>query len=71
METARVDLARELSAGETELCLKFRGCLNDKMHGFYRSSYKAVDGSDKKMFTTQFEVPEVEAYHSMKCKAPP
>lgn len=38
-----------------ELTIDFHGILNDKMHGFYRSSYTALDGSNVTMATTQFE----------------
>jgi aminopeptidase N len=37
------------------LQLEFDGILNDGMHGFYRSTYTAQDGSTKVIGTTQFE----------------
>ena len=37
------------------LTIFFRGVLNDLMRGFYRSTYKALDGSLTTMATTQFE----------------
>ena len=40
---------------EYELIMDFQGILNDQMHGFYRSSYTALDGSTVTMGTTQFE----------------
>ena len=51
--TLRFD--RELEAGEWTLHITFRGILNDKLHGFYRSQYE--DGVRKihTVATTQFE----------------
>jgi len=37
------------------LLIEFSGILNDKLHGFYRSSYKGADGQDKPLASTQFE----------------
>jgi hypothetical protein len=36
--------------------VEYTGTLNDKMRGFYRSSYKDNDGNVKYMASTQFEV---------------
>ena len=44
-----------LTKGSHSIEIDFRGTLNDKMAGFYRSTYKGSDGSDKVMATTQFE----------------
>ena len=35
--------------------IQFSGILNDKLHGFYRSTYKDADGQDKPLASTQFE----------------
>ena len=44
--TAGLDAA--LTQGETYvLAMDFQGYLNDQLHGFYRSSYVAEDGTDK------------------------
>lgn len=53
-ETATLIFPKAIPAGKYDLKLKFKGILNDKMRGFYRSKY-AVDGVDKHLATTQFE----------------
>jgi len=55
MERARIKFASKLDAGEWVLKLKFRGILNDKLHGFYRSQYSDAAGQTHKIATTQFE----------------
>src|SRR5262245_60205688 len=54
-EQARFSFARDLAPGTGELGIKFSGLLNDKLHGFYRSTYKGADGHDKPLASTQFE----------------
>ena len=41
--------ASKVNKGGITIALNFVGCLNDKMAGFYRSTYKGADGSDKVM----------------------
>jgi len=53
-ETATMFFEKPLPKGHVHLNLAFRGILNDKMRGFYRSSYH-VDGKTKYLATTQFE----------------
>ncbi len=53
-ETATFLFPHKLTKGKIKLRLVFRGLLNDKMHGFYRSSYE-VDGKKRYLATTQFE----------------
>lgn len=53
-ETATFIFSRLIPVGKTKLILAFRGILNDKMRGFYRSKYQ-VDGKERHMATTQFE----------------
>merc|ERR1719329_1714289 len=48
-------LPAPLQKGAVNIQIEFTGILNDKMAGFYRSTYKGSDGSDKVMATTQFE----------------
>lgn len=49
------NLNKDLVVGKIEkIYLKFKGCLNDKMAGFYRSSYVEND-TTKYLATTQFE----------------
>ncbi|HEY7555853.1 MAG TPA: M1 family metallopeptidase [Candidatus Binatia bacterium] len=44
-----------LAAGSLKLAIRFSGILNDKLHGFYRSTYKDANGNDKPLASTQFE----------------
>ncbi len=53
-ETATFRFPKNLESGKGQLKLKFKGILNDKMRGFYRSRY-VVDGVDKHLAVTQFE----------------
>lgn len=53
-ETAIFTFPKPISVGKHKLTLIFRGILNDKMRGFYRSKYN-VKGKDFHMATTQFE----------------
>ncbi len=53
-ETAIFTFPKTLPKGKIKLTLVFRGILNDKMRGFYRSKY-SVGGKDYHMATTQFE----------------
>ncbi len=55
LETATFDFGRLLKPDEAGcVCLEFEGILNDKMHGFYRTSYE-VRGQKRWGATTQFE----------------
>jgi puromycin-sensitive aminopeptidase len=56
-ETERLHLvpARELEPGTWRLRLSFRGTLNDRMRGFYRSTYRDGAGVERVIATTQFE----------------
>ena len=53
-ETATFRFPAPLRRGEAKLRLIFRGILNDKLRGFYRSQYE-VGGVKHHMATTQFE----------------
>ena len=53
-ETATFTFKQLLPKGKVRLNILFSGILNDKMHGFYRSSYE-VNGKTQYMATTQFE----------------
>jgi puromycin-sensitive aminopeptidase len=46
---------RALETGEWTLKVAFRGILNDKLHGFYRSQYQDAAGKTHTAATTQFE----------------
>ncbi|PSK43729.1 Aminopeptidase 2 [Elsinoe australis] len=55
-QTTTVTLQEKIPAGsKAKLTYVFKGTLNDNMAGFYRSSYKSADGTDKYMATTQME----------------
>ena len=54
-ERARFSFPQTLSPGSASLRLTFSGILNDKLHGFYRSTYKDAQGNDKLLASTQFE----------------
>jgi puromycin-sensitive aminopeptidase len=47
--------SHNLEPGKWTLQLNFTGILNDKLNGFYRSSYKDSQGDTKIIATTQFE----------------
>jgi puromycin-sensitive aminopeptidase len=54
-ERAIFTFSDTLSPGPYQLQLTFTGMLNDKLHGFYRSTYKDANGQDKVLASTQFE----------------
>ncbi len=54
-ERAIVQFPQPLTPGPWKLHLPFSGILNDKLHGFYRSTYKDANGQDKVLASTQFE----------------
>jgi puromycin-sensitive aminopeptidase len=57
VERERVSFAleRTLWAGTSVLHVQFHGELNDKLVGFYASTYEAADGTTKVIATTQME----------------
>ncbi|KAI9101248.1 peptidase family M1-domain-containing protein [Phlyctochytrium arcticum] len=55
-ETATFEFANAIEAGSTAtLHVEYTGLHNDKMAGFYRSTYTGKDGEKKFMVVTQFE----------------
>ncbi|KAF2810509.1 uncharacterized protein BDZ99DRAFT_416964 [Mytilinidion resinicola] len=55
-QTTTVSFSETIPAGsKATLTQTFTGELNNNMAGFYRSSYKGADGSEKFMATTQME----------------
>lgn len=44
-----------VAAGQWKLFVDFQGELNDKLRGFYKSTYKDENGKDKVLASTQFE----------------
>jgi puromycin-sensitive aminopeptidase len=54
-ERARLTFPRPIPSGEHRLTLHFTGILNDRLHGFYRSTYKDAAGVAHTIAATQFE----------------
>ncbi len=54
-ERAIIALSAPAQPGPWELDLTFTGLLNDKLHGFYRSTFRDADGAEQVIATTQFE----------------
>jgi aminopeptidase 2 len=56
LQTTKISFEKQLPKGsKAQLEIKFTGQLNDKMAGFYRSTYKNKDGSEGILATTQME----------------
>jgi len=53
-ETLNIKASKKVS-GKVKICIEFKGALNDRLHGFYRSKYKDGTGKTKHLATTQFE----------------
>ena len=54
-ERCRITFPSAVAPGTWRLRLAFTGTLNDKLRGFYRSSYKDPSGEPRLMAATQFE----------------
>jgi puromycin-sensitive aminopeptidase len=54
-ERAIFTFPQTLTTGAWQLHLRFAGTLNDKLHGFYRSTYKDAKGQERILASTQFE----------------
>jgi puromycin-sensitive aminopeptidase len=54
-ERARFVFPAAIAPGEWKLTLRFTGTLNDRLHGFYRSTYKDASGVPHTIAATQFE----------------
>ncbi len=54
-ERATLTLPDELASGPATVELAFTGILNDKLHGFYRSTFTGEDGTEHVIATTQME----------------
>ncbi|HEY2301140.1 MAG TPA: M1 family metallopeptidase, partial [Acidimicrobiales bacterium] len=54
-QRAVITLEGTAEPGIWNLHLTFTGILNDKLHGFYRSTFKDDDGRERTIATTQFE----------------
>jgi puromycin-sensitive aminopeptidase len=64
-ERARIALSGVATPGTWMLDLKFNGILNDKLHGFYRSTYTDENGAQQTIATTQMEA--VDARRAFPC----
>jgi puromycin-sensitive aminopeptidase len=54
-ERCRIRFDTVLQPGAWRLVLSFTGILNDKLRGFYRSTYKDAKGNTRSLAATQFE----------------
>ena len=64
-ERARLRFPAPLAPGEWRLTLGFTGILNDRLHGFYRSTWKDATGATHTLAATQFEA--VDARRAFPC----
>ncbi len=65
LEQVHFEPESELAAGAYTLTCRFTGTLNDKLRGFYRSTYTGLDGETQTIATTQFE--SVDARRCFPC----
>jgi puromycin-sensitive aminopeptidase len=65
LEQVTFEPAELLPPGPCTISCRFSGTLNDKLRGFYRSTYTGLDGETRTMATTQFE--SVDARRSFPC----
>lgn len=54
-ERIRLKVNGTIGTGDWTIKMRFNGILNDKLKGFYRSTYKDDQGLDQVIATTQFE----------------
>ncbi|EDV26424.1 uncharacterized protein TRIADDRAFT_22803 [Trichoplax adhaerens] len=64
-ETVSIKYPQKLAKGDGKLMIDYVGILNDKMKGFYRSKFTAVDGSERYVAVTQFE--STDARRALPC----
>jgi puromycin-sensitive aminopeptidase len=64
-ERCHLTFTEPLATGSGRLRLSFRGTLNDKLRGFYRSVYKDPGGVTRTMAATQFEA--TDARRALPC----
>jgi puromycin-sensitive aminopeptidase len=64
-ETATFSFDAPLAVGPATLSIEFTGVLNDKLHGFYRSTFEDAGGVTHVIATTQFE--ETDARRAFPC----
>ena len=61
LQRCRLTFDRPLSPGVWRLTMTFCGTLNDKLRGFYRSTYKDEHGVTHNMAATQFEATDARS----------
>ena len=54
-ETVTLSFSAPVPPGAARLSLRFTGELNDRLHGFYRSTYQTAGGDTAMLAATQFE----------------
>ena len=54
-EIMSINFETPITVGEYSLNIEFSGVLNDKLRGFYHSSFKDQNGKNQSIATTQFE----------------
>ncbi len=54
-EQCRITFPQSVTTGEWSLHLRFKGRLNDHLHGFYRSTFTDAQGMTQTLAVTQFE----------------
>jgi len=54
-EILKINFSNKIEIGEHNLSLEFNGLLNDKLRGFYHSSFIDENGETQSIATTQFE----------------
>ena len=64
-ERCRLAFDEAIPPGTWRLRLAFRGTLNDKLRGFYRSTYKDASGATRTLAATQFEA--TDARRALPC----
>jgi puromycin-sensitive aminopeptidase len=64
-ERASLTLGSELPTGPATVNIRFRGILNDKLHGFYRSTFTDDQGAEHTIATSQMEA--TDARRSFPC----
>ncbi|MGH7934495.1 MAG: M1 family metallopeptidase [Candidatus Binataceae bacterium] len=64
-ERAHLHFDQPLDEGAWIIRIAYRGILNDKLHGFYRSQYTDADGKTHVLATTQFE--STDARRALPC----
>lgn len=64
-ERCRLVLSGTAEPGAWTLRCRFRGVLNDKLRGFYRSTFKDDTGTERVLATTQFE--DTDARRAFPC----